>query len=541
MSKHISLTLLSSLGLAAFAFGNGQGQEGSVGPDVAVSGIASSINEYSVVGSERSYSFASTSCNVGTERIDWISGNGHLHPVIAQNMFRVTEGRITQLGYSFLKHSFFALSQPNCTFLPCQGTNGSELGIGCADTYGAGLNDGGGGGSKRHINAATGHHSGAQAGPTGVNGIRGRLRVPTAELNQPGSNYVVEIQYVSEEDQMAGLSRNNSSWREINMTNPGNLSTIGPVRRYNPGIFAWQHFYPNDVIVEEVVNLDEAGPGIHGYFFVAFRSTALAGGLFRYEYAIQNMTSDQSAREFSIPVACAGVNITDPYFHDVDSHSGDPWSTTDWTFDNSGGQVTWSTETFANDQNANALRWGTMYNFGFTADSAPGMTQGSIGLFKPGMTNALSVDLHGPCGTPVCGSYNYCTSGQNSSGGVCQIAVSGSTAISDNNLVIEALGAVGGQPGLFFYGPTQVSLPFGNGTRCVGGGVGEVQRLTNAMMPSIFGDFTVALDFTTSPLGIGFNAVAAGDTQNFQCWYRDPAAGGGGFNLSNATSITFCP
>lgn len=29
-------------------------------------------------------------------------------------------------------------------------------------------------------------------------------------------------------------------------------------------------------------------------------------------------------------------------------------------------------------------------------------------------------------------------------------------------------------------------------------------------------------------------------TRHFQFWYRDPLAGGAGFNLSSALSITFC-
>ncbi len=30
-------------------------------------------------------------------------------------------------------------------------------------------------------------------------------------------------------------------------------------------------------------------------------------------------------------------------------------------------------------------------------------------------------------------------------------------------------------------------------------------------------------------------------THNFQCWFRDPAAGGTGFNLSDGVSATFVP
>lgn len=35
--------------------------------------------------------------------------------------------------------------------------------------------------------------------------------------------------------------------------------------------------------------------------------------------------------------------------------------------------------------------------------------------------------------------------------------------------------------------------------------------------------------------------ITAGSTWHFACWYRDPAAGGAFFNLSDALSITFIP
>ena len=45
------------------------------------------------------------------------------------------------------------------------------------------------------------------------------------------------------------------------------------------------------------------------------------------------------------------------------------------------------------------------------------------------------------------------------------------------------------------------------------------------------------LDFSQAPLA-GFRA---GDTTNFQLWYRDPQPVGFGFNLTNALEVTLCP
>ncbi len=52
------------------------------------------------------------------------------------------------------------------------------------------------------------------------------------------------------------------------------------------------------------------------------------------------------------------------------------------------------------------------------------------------------------------------------------------------------------------------------------------------------GTFTQAVDFNNLP---GTLALEPGDDANMQCWYRDVAGGGSGFNLSNAINIFVCP
>jgi hypothetical protein len=46
--------------------------------------------------------------------------------------------------------------------------------------------------------------------------------------------------------------------------------------------------------------------------------------------------------------------------------------------------VGWATETFAANPNANAIRWGTLYNFRFDAQRAPVTGTITLGLFRPG-------------------------------------------------------------------------------------------------------------------------------------------------------------
>jgi hypothetical protein len=112
--------------------------------------------------------------------------------------------------------------------------------------------------------------------------------------------------------------------------------------------------------------------------------TVLGGGSFHYEYAIHNLNSDRSARSFMVDFPGAAT-ISNAGSHDVDHHSGEPYSTTDWTLDTSvPGVITWATDPFGTDPNANALRWGTMFSFWFDATAGPAGATHTLGLFKPG-------------------------------------------------------------------------------------------------------------------------------------------------------------
>ena len=64
--------------------------------------------------------------------------------------------RFEQIGQSWLKHAFTALTQNICGF-GCNGVGGSHLGSGCSDPYSAGLNGSQNGiGSRAWVNPFTG-------------------------------------------------------------------------------------------------------------------------------------------------------------------------------------------------------------------------------------------------------------------------------------------------------------------------------------------------------------------------------------------------
>ena len=155
---------------------------------------------------------------------------------------------------------------------------------------------------------------------------------------------------------------------------------------------------------------------------------------------------------------------------------------------------------------------------------------GSFGDFAIALDVAVDVTADGV--STGCSTEVYCTAAANSVGAGANISVSGSTSVAANDLVLSA-GPVPNQPAIFFYGPNQIEVPFGNGFRCVGG---AVKRL-----PVVFGGgntITHPVDNTQTPSA---GVIVAGSTWNFQAWYRDPNAGGGNFNLSDAVQVEFCP
>ena len=404
-----------------------------LGPDVVVNQITDVARwGTDAAGTTTAYSVGTDSCNPGDVPVMWIDSNSYLpdfditqHPVISQNMFRLKSygpySRFEQLGQSWLKHGFVSTNSGACG--TCQTSNvwfpstqafrnigGDALGVNCSDTYGAGLNGSQGNlGPKNIVNATLGTSPFVRGGATGDATTKSRLQVPTTDvISQPaGTRFFVDAYYVAADDSqfvragqtVATNALNNSSWRELTATSINSTPAFaGTTHQREPGILAWKAAdaavtivtvdhddTPNPSTGYRDNNGQPAFPGtfIRSRYWVAAKSTALAGGLYRYEYVVYNHNSDRSANSFSIPLPAAAT-LTDTFFRAPKWHSGEPYSTAQWSTARAGDAVTFSTESFATNANANALRWGNSFNFGFTTNIAPTTGSTSIGLFKAG-------------------------------------------------------------------------------------------------------------------------------------------------------------
>ncbi|QQS09431.1 MAG: hypothetical protein IPK69_02055 [Phycisphaerales bacterium] len=379
------------------------------GPDVYV-GDLNGIQYFATSGSLRAYSIGTTSCNLGNAPVAWYA-NDNRHPVIAQNLYRIKDGKFMQIGQSWLKHGFASVNGNYCGSCIDPPDGGAQLGIACSDPYGTGLNgDQGLLGPRSHVNATTGQYpypftspgAGYIVPPVAASGIGRRLQVAMADVDPAqnvGAQYIGEAHYVTRDDAQWDNGRNNVSYRLVNMASATTPAFAGPTVQQQVAMRAWAAADPSVTIVEADY---DAGAGLMARFVVGSKVTDNGDGTWTYVYAVHNVNSDRSAASFVVPKSGATISATG--FHDVFSHSGEPYDNTDWAFSESPNEIRWSCgATSDQNANANALRWGTCYTYWFTATEGPSNGDASIVFFKPGNGgNALNVSVPVPGGTPAC-------------------------------------------------------------------------------------------------------------------------------------------
>ncbi|MEM7051526.1 MAG: hypothetical protein AAF604_17800 [Acidobacteriota bacterium] len=375
---------------------------GGVGPDVTVIRLDSTRN-YGAENGIRGYAVGTTSCNRGNAPLWWCDDPrsycaDEQHPVIAQNLYRLKDGRFEQIGMSWLKHGFESTNTPsaacgNCTDPP-HGLD--QLGIGCTDTYGPSLNGSRPMGKRSEVDARTGAFD-FPITPTGSStSFDQRLKVLESDVDpslNTGALYWVEGHYIAEDDAAAGNGLNNASYRRVTVGSTSrNLNVTGSTFEGDPAIYAWK---ANDAEVR-LVPVDVEVSGVTERFHVARQTTAVTGGV-HYEYAVHNLNSDRSARRFAVTFPAAAT-ISNVGFSGVVHHSGEPYATAAWTPDlSTPNQVSWSTDSFATDANANALRWGTMFSFWFDSTLPPTAgVEETLELFKPGSPTELTFRVFEP-------------------------------------------------------------------------------------------------------------------------------------------------
>jgi hypothetical protein len=391
------------------------------GPDIIVGDLPAMVQIDPAVGSQVGLGIATTSCDNGDQPVDFFALPNTDHPFFPENFYRMSGGadnleRFEQIGQSWIKHTFGADEDDDCS-LGCNTNNCtqfSQLCPGCSDPY---LADENGDypllGSRAWVNPFTGAMPSTAANHNGHvhDGVSHRVRVNVADLNttlNTGATYFAEAAYLDPLEYTWCQTHpgecnmyNNASYHQfhVNGTTSFTFSPVGQTVRMQPAIMAW---------TGATVNQVQPDPGNDGISFVGFKVTSPAPGVYHYEYAVYNYNLDRSIQSFGVPLG-AGAILSNIGFHAPPQEPG--WAN-DGTFNNQGyssmpwavtqtsDSITWNSETFAQNQNANAIRFGTLYNFRFDADQPPQSADATVGFFKTGSPETVPIQAPGG-GTPT--------------------------------------------------------------------------------------------------------------------------------------------
>jgi hypothetical protein len=394
--------------------------EGSVpGPDIVV-GDMSGLQQFGSASGQVGLATGATSCNNGDVPVHFYRLPDPDHSVVSQNLYRMSGGssnndRFEQLGQSWSKHTFGASQEDACSFGCTPFPDQSELGVGCSDPYAASQNgfqgntNSGALGSRAWVNAFTGAFSvnprpDNHTGHTHT-GTSHRLLVNTTDLNttlNTGATYYLEVQYDSPHEYAWCQAHpgqcnmyNNASYRRYNVTGTTSFTfaSVGSTVRMTPATGAWTGATSSTI---------EPEPGVDGRAFVVYKVTGPVAGIWHYEYAIHNQNLDRSVQSFSVPLGC-GITVSNTGFHAPPNHPGFAndgtvgsagFSNAAWTPNQTLDSLSWNTETFAQNPNANAVRFGTLYNFRFDANRPPQAAMATVGFLKTGAP--ITVAIQGP-------------------------------------------------------------------------------------------------------------------------------------------------
>ncbi|MBL8746273.1 MAG: hypothetical protein JNK58_07960 [Phycisphaerae bacterium] len=391
-----------------------------------------------------------TSWNIGNAQLVWEQSPDPDHPKIGLDLFRkktftmngVQVDRLEHIGQSWCKHGFFALSNQQCGTHPfagqngvpangnCVGTDGTRLGIGCTDTYSPSLNATQSGlGPRFEINPWTGGwaYTGSmfQVGGPSNTAIRRRLQFRDQDLIPPGGttyNLYFQGYYVCQDDvdvftsagwkPVTSYSWTGSTWSfgQSSQTTDENMGFA-----YDAWTGARQTLIAQQFPVIETYTANLDGPGglqesPDGRSMILSKVFDLGNGSWQYEYAIYNIDMNRQIGSFTVPVP-PEVSVTSIGWSAVFSHDeptnvrtelgGKAVDNQAWNSVRNSGDVTWSTDPYLPTSTAsNPLRWGTMYNFWFTATTGPTDGLVTAGLFMPGTPTSLDGLTNVPSAVP---------------------------------------------------------------------------------------------------------------------------------------------
>jgi hypothetical protein len=396
------------------------GHVAAPGPDIIVGDLSAMVQADPSSGTQVGLGIGTTSCNNGDQPVHFFAIPNTDHSVVTQNLYRMSGGpnnndRFEQIGQAWVKHTFGADQDDECNFGCIPWPDSTQLGVGCSDPYSAPENAFYSLlGSRAWVNPFTGafpstarNHSGHTHTATSHRVLVAKSDLDTTQ--NTGATYYGEAEYDTPQEYAWCQAHpgqcnmyNNASYRRFNVTGTTDFTftPVGATVRMTPAADAWTG--STSVLVEPE-------PGVDGRAFVVYKVTNPSAGVWHYEYAVHNQNLDRSIQSFSVPLG-TGVNISNIGFHAPPNHPGFPndgtvgntgFSNDPWIPNQMPSALIWTSETLAQNPNANAIRFGTLYNFRFDADQPPQSANATVGFFKTGSPITVGIQAPGGGGTPT--------------------------------------------------------------------------------------------------------------------------------------------
>lgn len=190
--------------------------------------------------------------------------------------------------------------------------------------------------------------------------------------------------------------------------------------------------------------------------------------------------------------------------------------------------------------NVGGFRW-----TGSAPATAPSGVATAVGYFQvPASTSAAQerIEVRGTPGAGGLGTVYCAPAVPNATGVPGELVADGSPLVAQNDVTLEASALPLSSFGYFLTSRTQGMLPNpggSQGTLCLAGSIGRYVGPGQIQNSGTTGGFALALDLTQTPTPTGFTSIGAGETWNFQVWYRDSIGGTATSNFTSAVSIAF--
>ena len=176
--------------------------------------------------------------------------------------------------------------------------------------------------------------------------------------------------------------------------------------------------------------------------------------------------------------------------------------------------------------------------------SAPAPTLGLRVLFAGGTRASVRSDVVEVYdGTPPPIGVSYCGPAvTNSTGSPAEIEARGSLLVAANDVALTARSLPSNANGFFLASRSQgfIANPGGStGNLCLSGAIGRYVGPGQIKNSGASGTFSLTLNLTQMPTPSGSVAAAAGETWNFQAWFRDSLPGGSATsNFTDGVSLS---